>query len=76
MFSNPNPECEKECAFDISNHYSTLMSIRLIQDKYGDLKQFDPNTDYWTMNCLTCRKIWAAYKKRSEYETEYREITP
>ena len=75
MKSNPNPDCEKDCAFEISIHYGTLMAIRLVQDKNGDFRQYDPNTDYWRMSCLTCNKKWAASKKRSDKEPEFEEIT-
>jgi hypothetical protein len=58
-FKNPNPECPREdCKFSISPQMTTLVAYIPIYDKDGKNINPDRNTTSFTVNCITCGKIW------------------
>jgi hypothetical protein len=56
---NPNPECPREdCRFSYGGGTTTLVAYIPIYDKDGKNINPDRNTTSFTVNCITCGKIW------------------
>lgn len=60
MFTNPNPDCEKECLFSQSESVKTLMAYHPMYDKHGNNINPDRNITRYVVHCHTCGKAWRA----------------
>ena len=70
---NPNPECPREdCKFTIFGGETTCMGFEPIYDKNGVNINPDRNTTYFTVNCLSCGKMWVGRTRLDE--TTYGEV--
>jgi len=70
---NPNPECSREdCKFITFGVRSTLVAYIPIYDKNGVNINPNRNTTSFTVDCLSCGKIWVG-KSRMD-ETTYEEV--
>jgi hypothetical protein len=73
MFTNPNPNCEKECLFTKSGSMSTLMAYIPMYDKNGNNVNPDRNIISYNISCVVCGKLWSAEECMGE--TSFRERT-
>ena len=64
---NPNPECPREdCRFSHSGGMTTLVAYIPIYDKNGVNTNPDRNTTSFSIECLTCGKMWRGETCMSE----------